>query len=170
MEKEELEEMEEKIETMGSEGETANAQMVVSGFNKMQNKSGSQCFIETNMTDQKQMFNLESHIDYKLNDCKGEMLRVKKVMIKTYVKPLKEPVVDEETGEILKDKEIKRVCILIDDNGKSYVTGSSIFTMAMLKYINMFGTEAMENEGVEIRIIETAVKNSSNKALGFELV
>ena len=170
MEKEELEEMEEKIETMGSEEENQNAQMVVSGFNSVQNKSKSKCYIQTNMTDQKQMFNLESHIDYKLNDCKGEMIRVKEVMIKTYEKPLKEPVIDEETGEIVKDKEIKRVCILIDDNGKSYVTGSSIFTMAMLKYINMFGTEVMENEGVEIRIIETAVKNSSNKALGFELV
>ena len=34
----------------------------------------------------------------------------------------------------------------------------------------MFGTHAMEDEGVEIRIVETAVKNSSNKALGFELV
>ena len=167
MENEELEEMMEKEETMGHE---ENTQMVVSGFNGLQSKSNTKCYIQTNMTDQKQMFNLESHIDYKLNDCKGEMIRVKEVMIKTYEKPLKEPVIDEETGEIVKDKEIKRVCILIDDLGKSYVTGSSIFTLAMLKYINMFGTTQMENEGVEIRIIETAVKNSSNKALGFELV
>ena len=162
-------EMEEKIETMGTE-ETAETGMVVSGFGQMQNKSNTKCYIETNMTDQKKMFNLESHIDCKLNDCKGEMIRVKEVMIKTYEKPLKEPIIDEETGEIVKDKEIKRVCILIDDNGKSYVTGSSMFTLSMLKYIKMFGTQAMETDGVEIRIIETAVKNSSNKALGFELV
>lgn len=168
MEKEELEEMNEKIETMGAETEETG--MMVSGFNQMQNKSNTKCYIQTNMTDQKKMFNLESHIDYKLNDCRGEMIRVTEVMIKTYEKPLKEPVVDEETGEIVKDKEIKRVCILIDDQGKSYVTGSSIFTMQMLKYINMFGTQGMEDEGVEIRIVETAVKNSSNKALGFELV
>ena len=161
MEKEEVEEMMEKEE---------NTQMVVSGFNGLQSKTKTKCYIQTNMTDQKKMFNLESHIDYKLNECKGEMIRVTEVMIKTYEKPLKEPVIDEETGEIIKDKEIKRVCILIDDQGKSYVTGSSIFTLAMLKYINMFGTHAMEDEGVEIRIIETAVKNSSNKALGFELV
>ena len=145
-------------------------QMIVSGFGEMTSKSNTKCHIETNMTDQKQMFNLESHIDYKLNDCKGELIRVKEVMIKTYEKPLKEPVIDEETGEVIKDKEIKRVCILIDDNKKSYVTGSSMFTLAMLKYIKMFGTRQMEDEGVEIRIIETAVKNSNNKALGFELV
>ena len=163
MENQEFEEMKESVETEESG-------MVVSGFGQMQNKSNTKCYIQTNMTDQKKMFNLESHIDYKLNDCKGEMIRVTEVMIKTYEKPLKEPVIDEETGEIIKDKEIKRVCILIDDNGKSYVTGSSMFTLAMLKYIIMFGTSQMEDDGVEIRIIETAVKNSSNKALGFELV
>lgn len=168
MENEELNEMNEKVETMGAQEETAMS--IVKGFGEMQNASKTKCYIETNMTDQKQMFNLETHVDYKINDCKGELIRVKQVMVKTYEKPLKEPVVDEETGEILKTKEIKRVCILIDDNGKSYVTGSSSFTMAMLKYIRMFGLEQMENEGVEIRIIETPVKNSSNKALGFELV
>lgn len=169
-ENQKIEEMEEKVETMESSEKQETAIAQVKGFGEIASKSQTKCYIETNMTDQKKMFNLESHIDYKLNDCKGELIRVKEVMIKTYEKPLKEPIVDEETGEIVKDKEIKRVCILVDDNGKSYVTGSSIFTLAMLKYINMFGTHTMENEGVEIRIIETPVKNSGNKALSFELV
>jgi hypothetical protein len=165
MENQEVEEV--KVENKEVE-ETAIAQ--VKGFGELASKSQTKCYIETNMTDQKKMFNLESHIDNKLNDCKGELIRVKEVMVKTYEKPLKEPVVDEETGEIVKDKEYKRVCILVDDNGKSYVTGSSIFTLQMLKYIKMFGLTKMETEGVEIRIIETPVKNSGNKALGFELV
>lgn len=142
----------------------------VSGFNEVARTSKTNCYIETNITDEKKIFNLDSHVDNKLNDCKGESIRVKEVLIKTFEKPLEEPIINEETGEILKDKEYKRVCILIDDNGKSYVTGSSIFTMQMLKYIRMFGTEKMENEGLEIKIIETPVKNSSNKALGFELL
>ena len=33
----------------------------------------------------------------------------------------------------------------------------------------MFGIQDIE-EGLEIRIVERAVKNSANKALGFELV
>lgn len=136
----------------------------------MVTNSKTKCYIETNITDQKQIFNLETQVDYKINDCKGELIRVKKCLIKTYEKPLAEPVIDEETGEIVKDKEYKRVCILIDDNGKSYVTGSNTFTMQMLKYIKMFGVEQMEAEGVTIRITETAVKNSNNKALAFELV
>lgn len=142
----------------------------VSGFNQMTQNSKTKCNIQTNITDEKKVFNLESSVDYKLNECVGESLRVKQVLIKTFEKPLAEPIVDEETGEIVKDKEIKRVCILIDDNDKSYVTGSSIFTLQMLKYINMFGTQKMETEGLEIEIIKTAVKNSANKALGFKLL
>ncbi len=143
---------------------------MVSGFNQMTPNSKTKCNIQTNITDEKKVFNLESSVDYKLNECVGESLRVKQVLIKTFEKPLAEPIVDEETGEIVKDKEIKRVCILIDDNDKSYVTGSSIFTLQMLKYINMFGTQKMETEGLEIEIIKTAVKNSANKALGFKLL
>lgn len=142
----------------------------VSSFNQMTPNSKTKCNIQTNITDEKKVFNLESSVDYKLNECVGEVLRVKQVLIKTFEKPLAEPIVDEETGEIVKDKEIKRVCILIDDNEKSYVTGSSIFTLQMLKYINMFGTQKMETEGLEIEIIKTAVKNSANKALGFKLL
>ena len=166
----EKEEMEDKIETMEKEEKQETAMTTVSGFNEVATHSQTKCNIETNITDQKKIFNLDSHVDEKLNDCKGGMIRVKQVLIKTYVKPLKDPVIDEETGEIVKDKEIKRVCILIDDNNKSYVTGSSMFTLQMLKYIRMFGTQTMEDEGLEIKIIETPVKNSSNKALGFELV
>lgn len=148
--------------------ETAMTQ--VTGFNEVAVKSNTKCYIETNIQDQKKIFNLDTHVDQKLNDCKGESIRVKQVLVKTFEKPLNEPVVDEETGEILKDKEYKRVCILIDDAGVSYVTGSSMFTLQMLKYIRMFGTQKMEDEGLDIKIIETPVKNSSNKALGFELL
>ena len=80
-----------------------------------------------------------------------------------------EPEVNEETGEVIRDTEYKKVCILIDDEGKSYVTGSKMFTNQMIRYINMFGIQDIE-EGLEIRIVERAVKNSANKALGFELV
>lgn len=146
------------------------AMTTVQNFGEMEQATKTKCHIQTNIVDQKKIFNLDSHVDEKLVNCKGELIRVKEVLIKTYEKPLSEPIINEETGEVEKDKEYKRVCILIDDNGKSYVTGSNIFTLQMLRYIRMFGTETMENEGLEIRIIETEVKNSSNKALGFELV
>ena len=39
----------------------------------------------------------------------------------------------------------------------------------MLRYIEMFGIDTIK-KGVEIKICDKAVKGSSNKALGFELI
>ena len=144
--------------------------LMIKDFNQMEGvASRSKTNVFTTITDSKTIFNLENTCDYKINDCKGEVIRVKDVLIKVIETPLAEPEVNEETGEIIRDTEYKKVCILIDDNGKSYVTGSKMFTNQMMRYINMFGVEEIEN-GLEIRVIERAVKNSGNKALGFELV
>lgn len=122
----------------------------------------------TTITDPKKVFNLENSCDFKINDCKGELIKVKDVMIKVIEKNI-EPIVDEETGEVIKDKEVKKICILIDDKGKSYVTASKMFTNQFIQYIKMFGFDTIVNEGLDIKIIEKTIKNSSNKALGFEL-
>lgn len=144
--------------------------LMIKDFNEMENVSSrSKTNVFTTITDNKTIFNLENTCDYKLNDCKGEVIRVKDVLIKVIETPMTEPEVNEETGEVIRDTEYKKVCILIDDNGKSYVTGSKMFTNQMIRYINMFGIQDIE-EGLEIRIVERAVKNSGNKALGFELV
>lgn len=143
--------------------------LMIKDFNEMENVSSrSKTNVFTTITDNKTIFNLENTCDYKLNDCKGEVIRVKDVLIKVIETPMAEPEVNEETGEVVRDTEYKKVCILIDDEGKSYVTGSKMFTNQMIRYINMFGIQDIE--GLEIRIIERAVKNSANKALGFELV
>src|SRR5699024_10371442 len=78
----------------------------VEGFDALGKRTNTKGNIFTNITDKKKIFNLDSHVDNLLNDCEGELIRVKEVLIKRYEKPLKEPVVDEETGEIVKDKEI----------------------------------------------------------------
>lgn len=144
--------------------------LMIKDFNEMENVSSrSKTNVFTTITDNKTIFNLENTCDYKLNDCKGEVIRVKDVLIKVIETPMAEPEVNEETGEVIRDTEYKKVCILIDDEGKSYVTGSKMFTNQMIRYINMFGIQDIQ-EGLEIRIVERAVKNSANKALGFELV
>ena len=83
---------------------------------------------------------------------------------------MKEPEVDEETGEVIKDKEIKISCILIDDNGKSYATGSKTFAFNLIKLLGDYGGESILDTGIDIRIIRVSVKNSPNKALSFELI
>ena len=160
---EELERMKEEVENTIEE-----TSMTVSGFGAMAQKSKTKKQIFTNIQDQKKIFNLENNeCDYKLNDCKDELIRVKEVLIKRIEKPLAEPEVDPATGEIIKDKEIKMVTILIDESGKSYVTGSKMFSIQMSNYIQMFG---INKNGFDIKITDRAIKGSNNKALGFELV
>lgn len=138
----------------------------IQDFSAMSKRTNTKMNAYTNITDQKKIFNLDSHIDTLLNDCEGELIRVKEVLIKRFEKPMKEPVIDEETGEIIKDTEISMSCILIDDNNKSYATGSKIFTIQMMRYLQMFG---INDEGFEIKIVKNKT-DKGNKALGFELV
>lgn len=138
----------------------------IQGFGALGKRTKTKADIFTNITDQKKIFNLDSKVDNLLNDCEGELIRVKEVLIKRYEKPMKEPVIDEETGEVIKDKDISMACILIDDNNKSYATGSKVFTIQMMRYLQMFG---INEEGFEIKIVKTK-QDSGNKTLGFELV
>lgn len=125
----------------------------------------------TTLQDKKQIFNLDSKVDYKINDYVGEEIEVHGVLIKNITKKLKNPIVDDETSEVIKDTEYKRICILIDKDGKSYVTASSTFTIAFIKYLQMFGLEEIESDqGLLIKIVNKEVKGSNNKALGFELI
>ena len=154
-----------KNEEMENVKTEETAVTTVQDLKSLARRTDTKSQIFTNITDKKKMFNLDSHVDALLNDCEGELIRVKEVLIKRYEKPLKEPVVDEETGEILKDKEITMACILIDDNNKSYATGSKVFTIQMMRYIEMFG---IDENGFEIKIVKN--KQEKGKSLGFELV
>lgn len=127
-----------------------------SSFEIESNKSTQK--ILTSIKDPKIIFNLDNSCDFKLNECKGQMIRVVDVLIKII-----ETKIDEENSEF------KKITILIDDQGKSYLTASKMFCNQLMKYITMFGIDSI-NKGLEIKIIERPVKNSSNKALGFELV
>lgn len=138
----------------------------VQGFDALSKSSNTKADIFTNITDKKKLFNLDGHVDTLLNDCEGELIRVKEVLIKRYEKPLKEPIIDEETGEVLKDKEYTMACVLVDDTNKSYATGSKTFTIRMMRYLQMCG---ISEKGFEIKIVKTK-QSSGNKALSFELV
>lgn len=139
--------------------------LVIKGFDTLQ-RTETKRDIFTNITDEKKIFNLESKVTNLLNDLEGSIIEVKEVLIKRFEKPMKEPLIDEQTGEILKDKEISMSCILIDKNDVSYVTGSKVFTIQMMRYIEMFG---IKEDGFLIKIVKNK-QSSGNKTLGFELV
>lgn len=142
----------------------------VMGFEDLGRNTSTKTEVITNITDEKKIFNLENKVDELLNDCEGELIRVKEVLIKRYEKPLKEPVVDEATGEIVKETEITMSCVIVDDNDKSYATGSKIFTIQLMKLLQMRTRQNKENEPFEIKIIKKKIPDSVNKALSFELV
>ena len=142
----------------------------VMGFEDLGRNTSTKTEVITNITDEKKIFNLENKVDELLNDCEGELIRVKEVLIKRYEKPLKEPVVDEATGEIVKETEITMSCVIVDDNDKSYATGSKIFTIQLMKLLQMRTRLNKENEPFEIKIIKKKIPDSVNKALSFELV
>lgn len=143
---------------------------VVMGFDGLGNNSNTITNVITNIDDEKMLYNLGNKVDTMLNDCEGEKIRVDKVLIKKYEKPMKEPIVDEVTGEIIKDTEYTFSCVIVDDNKKSYATGSKIFTIQLMQYLQMRAARGKANEAFDIKIIRKKVGQSGNKALGFELV
>lgn len=115
-------------------------------------------------TDIKTLYNLDNgDCDFRLNDCKGQAIRVKDVLIKNFDK------YKDENGEDLEKPLNKKVTILIDDQGKTYVTASKMFSIQMIRFIERFGSDAFK-EGLDIKIIEKDIKGSKNKGLGFELI
>lgn len=156
--------MEENKETM-----SLSTDSNVKGLEGFNSNSNSKTNIITTITDEKILFNLETKCDERLNECVGEKIRVVDMCCKIIEKKLKEPITDENTGEIIKDKEYKIITILLDENGKSYVTASKTFFFNWKKLCQMKG-EAKIKEGVDIRIVRIPVKNSPNQALSFELI
>lgn len=152
-----------ELQTITNEGNVLD-------FSNSRRNSNTEVTTLSNIKDRKVLFNLQSHVDYKLNDCVGDTIRVKGVLIRFFKKPLKEAIIDEETGEIIKDSETKVSCILIDDNGKSYATGSMSFALNLRSYLGDFDGEKELDEGIVMKIIKVDIPNSSNKALGFEIL
>ena len=151
--------------------EEVKNEMVVSGFNGIQATTNTErkYYTTIDLNDTKKLYNLETgEVDFKLNDCEGQTIRVVDVLIKEFTHELEEPITNDQTGEII-DTETNKVCILIDDQDKTYVTASKIFTNQMKRFINTFGVDTIK-AGLEIRIIKRKVKDSGNKALAFELI
>lgn len=143
----------------------------ISSFTNRERKSNTICNTITNITDMKQLYNLSMNADCKLNDCVGEKIRIKGVVIKFYDKKLDEPKINAETGEV-QEFERKISCVIVDEAGKSYATGSKTFAYQLMNFIDGgYITETeLTNSGLDVEIIKRNVQNSPNKALGFKVL
>lgn len=134
--------------------------------------TGTQIMTQTTLQDKKEIFNIENgECDIKLNDIVGQEITVVNIFMKRIVSDLSDDEIEinEQTGEVIKDKKVSVVTILIDKDGKRYVTASKIFAISILNLIRTFGIEDIQ-KGIDIKIIKKSVTNSPNKALGFELL
>ena len=142
-------------------------ELVVKNFNDLEKTESStkmNIYTTIDASDYKKLYNLDNgDCDFKLNDCKGQSIRVVDVLIKNFDK------FKDEDGKDLERPINKKVTILIDDQNKTYVTASKIFAIQMLRFINRFGNDVIKN-GLDIKIIEKEIPNSKNKGLGFELI
>ena len=174
--------MEENKEVMEMENNVMEGELQETGLmevkkNKITSFAGRKrnsdvvCDTITNIEDKKALYNLSNSVDCKLNDCVGEKIRVKGIVIKFYEKPLKEPKVNEETGELI---EFERTvsCVLVDEAGKSYATGSKTFVYQLLNFMDgsYISEKEIRENGLDIEIIKKNIANSPNKALGFKLL
>lgn len=166
MKEEEIENNEQEVQMVAKEENNYQ----VMGFDELGRNTNTKTEVITNIKDSKKLFNLENNVDTLLNDCEGETIRVKEVLIKRYEKPLKEPIINEDTGEVLKDKEISMSCVLVDDEGKSYATGSKVFAIQLMRYLQVYAKSENVGQPFDIKIIKKKYGEKGNKALSFELV
>ena len=131
---------------------------------KAQNSTKMSVYTTIDPSDVKTLYNLDNaNCDFKLVECKGQAIRIKDVLIKNF------DHYKDEDGKELEEPINKKVTILIDDQGKTYVTASKIFAIQMLRFISRFGNDVIKG-GLDIKIVEREIKNSKNKGLGFELI
>ena len=123
--------------------------------------------IRTTITDPKILFNLDSHVDCKINDMEGKEIELVDVIVKEFEKDIPERI-NEYTGEI-ETVERSIVTILVDKTGTSYVTASKMFALRISQLVQMYGVDGI-HKGVKIRIIKCKHKNTENKKLDFEIV
>ena len=129
--------------------------VVIKGFGELNNSRKSKQSIYTSIKDEKVIFNLlNTECDFKLNECENKEIKVKNVLIKVIETP-------SDSGEVI----FKKITILIDNEGKSYVTASKMFANQLMDFL-----QTDIDKEFTIKIIKRSVKNSPNKALGFELV
>lgn len=141
--------------------------LVVTNFGdieKTETSTKMSIYTTIDASDVKTLYNLDNgSCDFKLVDCKGQSIRVTDVLIKNF------DYYRDENGEELETPENKKITILIDDQGKTYVTASKIFAIQLLRFIARFGNDVIK-DGLDIKITEKEIKGSKNKGLGFELI
>ena len=142
------------------ENEKQEQGLIVKDFSEMGVSQRSKQSVYTTIQDERVLFNLQSATDYKLNDCKGETIRVKGLFMKFIEKPLEKPEVNEETGEL---DGYKYRTILFGDDGKTYASGAYGIYNTVAKILSIYGVETLHDKGLKVEIAKGTTKGNKTR-------
>lgn len=108
--------------------------------------------------EKKKLFNALENCDVLLNDCVGQEITMKDIYCE------KRDTVDETTGEI----KPKYRCIIFDENGKSYATGSYGVYNVLIRLCQVFGEPTWEN-GLKVQVYKRPIGNGK-QSLSLKLI
>lgn len=124
------------------------------------NSNNVYCSIVPKTNEEKvQLFNALESCDVKINDEVGAVIKIKNVYIQEYEK------IDTNTGEPRKAHRT----ILFDEDGKTHVTASNYFYIAIMKIISIWGEPNTWTEPITVKITKKPVKNGM-QALSLQIV
>lgn len=120
--------------------------------------------LDLNDPDQVDMLlNSMTEADFKLNDCVGKVITVVGVNISEFTNN----TVNEETGENI--IRYKHPICLFDENGKSYVSGSSMCYFSLMNIISFKGMPTKENP-IKVEVIKVPSDTKGHEYLKLKYV
>lgn len=99
--------------------------------------------------DKKKLYNLMGNCDYRVSDKLDTEIMLKDVLIQKFIS------VDDETGVA----EEKYRIVLIDNNGKTYASGSKGLYRSVGQLLAIMGEPSTWNTPVKIKVTEVGIKN-----------
>lgn len=103
--------------------------------------------------DRKKLYNLLGNCDFRIADKLNTEIALKDVLIQKFNN------VDDETGTI----EEKYRVILIDEDGKTYASGSKGLYRSLGQLLAIMGEPATWSEPIKIKVVETNLRNNAGK-------
>lgn len=99
--------------------------------------------------DKKELFNALESCDVLLNDCVGTEIKLADIYVE------EKQVVDETTGEI----KSKYRCILFDESGQTYATGSYGIYNVLKKIIGIYGFPDTWEKPLKVKVAKRSIGN-----------
>ena len=103
--------------------------------------------------DKKKLYNILGNCDFRLSDKLDTEILLKDVLVQKFTN------VDDETGAV----EEKYRVILVDNDGKTYASGSKGLYRSLGQLLAIMGEPSTWSEPIKIKVVQVDVKNGAGK-------